>query len=276
MSRRTPEPDAAGVAEDEADGRRVVTRTDSARATSRSRESGAVVEAERLPSRSRPPRRTPRRRCAPAVGRLQGRPRPGAARAADPALRAAGEVRRRPGRRGPAAEHRAGRPGLLRHLRSDRRDREVRPRARDQVRDLRDQPDPRRDHRRAARHRLDPALGPLQGPRGREGLRPARGRAAPHADRARGRRGDGHRADRPARDLQPGLLRQRRGARRAAQRRRREGRQAHASSTPSRTPRPRTRSRRSSPRRPSTSSPGPSTRCPSGRRSSSPSTTTRA
>ena len=43
---------------------------------------------------------------------------------------------------GPAAEHRAGRPGLLRHLRADRRDREVRPRARDQVRDLRDQPHP--------------------------------------------------------------------------------------------------------------------------------------
>ena len=40
-----------------------------------------------------------------------------------------------------------------------------------QVRDLRDQPHPRRDHRRAAGHRLDPALGPLQGPRGREGLR---------------------------------------------------------------------------------------------------------
>ena len=50
-----------------------------------------------------------------------------------------------------------------------------------QVRDLRDQPDPRRDHRRAAGDRLDPALGPLQGPRGREGLRRARGPAAPHA-----------------------------------------------------------------------------------------------
>ena len=34
----------------------------------------------------------------------------------------------------------------------------------DQVRDLRDQPDQGRDHRRAARDRLDPALGPLQGP----------------------------------------------------------------------------------------------------------------
>ena len=63
----------------------------------------------------------------------------------------------------------------VRHLRADRRDREVRPRARDQVRDLRDQPHPRRHHRRAARDRLDPALGPLQGPRGREGLRRARG-----------------------------------------------------------------------------------------------------
>ena len=99
---------------------------------------------------------------------------------------------------GPAAEHRAGRPRLVRHLRADRRDREVRPRARHQVRDLRDQPHPRRDHRRAARDRLDPALGPLQGPRGREGLRRARGPAAPHAHRGRGRRRDGHQARGPA------------------------------------------------------------------------------
>ena len=44
-----------------------------------------------------------------------------------------------------------------------------------QVRDVRDQPHQGRDHRRAARDRLDPALGALQGPRGREGLRRARG-----------------------------------------------------------------------------------------------------
>ena len=127
-------------------------------------------------------------RCASCGSDFKETARAGAPRAADPALLAAGEVRRRPRRRRPAAEHRAGRPGLLRDLRADRRHREVRPRAGDQVRDLRDQPDPRRDHRRAAGDRLDPALGPLQGPRGREGLRRARGRAAPHAHRGRGRR----------------------------------------------------------------------------------------
>ena len=87
---------------------------------------------------------------------------------------------------------------------------------------------------------------------------------------------DGHQARGPARDLQPGLVRQRRRARRAAQRRRREGRQAqprrhprgHQGRGPGRW--------RSSPRRRSTCSPRRSTRCPSGRRSSSPSTTTRA
>ena len=91
-------------------------------------------------------------------------------------------------------------------------------------------------------HRLDPALGPVQGARGRAGLRHARGRAAPDADRGRGRRPPGHRPRRPAPDLQPGVLRQRRRARRAAHRRRREGRQAQPRSTPSRTTKPRTRS----------------------------------
>ena len=137
-----------------------------------------------------------------------------------------------------------------------------------QVRDLRDQPHPRRDHRRAAGDRLDPALGALQGPRGREGLRLPRGPAAPHAHRGRGRRRDGHQARGPAPDLQPGLVRQRRRARRAAQRRRREGRQAQ----PRRHPRGHQGrgpgARPSRPRRPSTCSPGRSTRCPSGRRSS--------
>ena len=82
--------------------------------------------------------------------------------------------------------------------------------------------------------------------------------------------------DGPAPDLQPGLLRQRRRARRAAQRRRREGRQAqprrhprgHQGRGPGASP--------SSPRRRSTCSPRRSTGCPSARRSSSPSTTTRA
>ena len=46
------------------------------------------------------------------------------------------------------------------------------------------------------------------------------GAAAPHADRVGGRRPDGHPARGPARDLQPGLVRQRRRPRRAAQRRR--------------------------------------------------------
>ena len=124
-------------------------------------------------------------------------------------------------------EHRAGRPRLLRHLRADRRDRQVRPRARDQVRDLRDRPHPRRDHRRAAQHRLDPALGPLKAREVEQAYAGARGQAAAHPDRGRGRRRDGHRARGPAHVLQPGLLRQRRRPRRAAARRRRGGRQAH-------------------------------------------------
>ena len=49
---------------------------------------------------------------------------------ADPALRAAREVRRQPCRHRPAGQRRAGRPRVLRHVRSDRRAREVRARAR--------------------------------------------------------------------------------------------------------------------------------------------------
>ena len=104
--------------------------------------------------------------------------RPRGARPPDPALLAAGEVRRRPGVGRPAAEHRAGRPGQLRHLRADRRHREVRHRSRHQVRDLRHRPDQGRHHRRAALDRLGAPLGAGQGPGGREGLRQARGRAA--------------------------------------------------------------------------------------------------
>ncbi|CAA9314805.1 MAG: RNA polymerase sigma factor, partial [uncultured Frankineae bacterium] len=151
-----------------------------------------------------------------AVAGLQGDGGGAAARAADPALLAAGEVRRGPRRRGPAVQHRAGRPRLVRHLRAHRRHPEVRPRPRDQVRDLRHQPDQGRHHRRAALDRLDPAVGALQGPRGREGLRRPGGAAAPLAHRAGGRGRDGHRPRGPARDLQPGQLRQRRRAGRAA------------------------------------------------------------
>jgi RNA polymerase sigma factor for flagellar operon FliA len=43
-------------------------------------------------------------------------------RAADPPLRAAGQVRGRPGLGWPATEHRAGRSGVLWHLRPDRRE----------------------------------------------------------------------------------------------------------------------------------------------------------
>ena len=184
MSRRTPEPDAAGVVEAEAEVE--VDETDSADDVAEP-ETESAVEAE--VDVEEPPAKEDAEASLRALwADFKADRRAGAARAADPALHAAGQVRRRPGRRGPAAEHRAGRPGLVRHLRADRRDREVRPRARDQVRDLRDQPDPWRDHRRAAAHRLDPALGALQGPRGREGLRRARGEPAPHADGARGRR----------------------------------------------------------------------------------------
>ena len=146
----------------------------------------------------------------------------------------------------------------------------------DQVRDLRDQPHQGRDHRRAAGDRLDPALGPLQGARGREGLRRARGAAAPHADRGRGRRRARASTSRTctrssARSRSSTSSRSTSCSTSAA-----SAATSSAWSTPSRTPRPRTRSPRSRPRRRSTSWPGRSTRCPSARRSSSPSTTTRA
>jgi RNA polymerase sigma factor for flagellar operon FliA len=47
----------------------------------------------------------------------------------------------------------------------------IRSRTGHQVRDVRDLADQGRDHRRAAGDRLDPAVGSVQGPRGREGLR---------------------------------------------------------------------------------------------------------
>ena len=63
----------------------------------------------------------------------------------------------------------------------DRRDRALRPRARDQVRDLRRLPDQGRDHRRAALARLGAALGARPGPRRREGPPEAREQAAARA-----------------------------------------------------------------------------------------------
>ena len=59
---------------------------------------------------------------------------------------------------GPAQPRRGGRPRLLRPARPDQRDRALRPRPRDQVRDVRDQPHQGRDHRRAALAGLGAAL----------------------------------------------------------------------------------------------------------------------
>ena len=96
-----------------------------------------------------------------------------APRPADPPLRAAGEVRRRPGRQRPAGARGAGRPDLLRHLRADRRDHPLRAHPRGEVRELRHGAHPRRDHRRAAQHRLDPAVGAHEGPRSSSGPSPS-------------------------------------------------------------------------------------------------------
>src|ERR1700750_2779661 len=60
----------------------------------------------------------------------------------------------------------------LRALRADRRDRALRAGARDQIRDLRNDPHPRLDHRRTALARLGAALGPLAGARNRNRARP--------------------------------------------------------------------------------------------------------
>ena len=86
------------------------------------------------------------------------------ARAAGRRLLADGQVRRRPPRRRAALARRRRRPDLLRPDGPDRGDRALRARARDQVRDLRDDPDPRRDHRRAALARLGAALGRARAP----------------------------------------------------------------------------------------------------------------
>ena len=122
-----------------------------------------------------------------AATRRRGR---ACARAARRRLLAAGQVRRRPHGLRPAGARRGGRPHLLRPGRPDQRDRALRPRARDQVRDLRDHPHQGRDHRRAALPGLGAALGPRQGPRDREGQHQARAPAPARADR----RGDVARA----------------------------------------------------------------------------------
>ena len=114
-------------------------------------------------------------------------PRPRAARRR---LLAAGQVRRRPDVLRPARARRGGRPHLLRADRPDQRDRALRPRARDQVRDVRDHAHQGRDHRRAARAGLGAALRARPRPRDRARPRQARAPAAPDADR----RGDGARA----------------------------------------------------------------------------------
>ena len=82
---------------------------------------------------------------------LPGRRRRARPRAPGRRLLAAGEVRGRAHGLRPARARRGGRPHLLRPGRPDLGDRALRARARDQVRDLRDPPHPRRDHRRAAR-----------------------------------------------------------------------------------------------------------------------------
>ena len=145
---------------------------------------------------------------------LQGRRRQTGARATGGCLLAAGQIRRRPARCRTALPRRGRRPDLLRADGPDRRDRALRARARDQVRDLRDDPDPRRDHRRAALARLGAALGPLPRARDRGCPGQARARAAAGADRGRaGGQGRPHRggtADLAAGDRQLLDLRARR------------------------------------------------------------------
>ena len=63
------------------------------------------------------------------------------------------------------------------------------------------------DHRRAAGHRLDPPVGPVQGPRGREGPRASREPPASRPHRRRGRPAARHHHRRAAPDLQPDLVR---------------------------------------------------------------------
>ena len=101
------------------------------------------------------------------VASLQGRRLRSGPRAARRRLLTARQVRRRPHVLRPARARRRGRPHLLRADRPDQRDRALRPRARDQVRDVRDHAHQGRDHRRAARARLGAALRARPRPRDR-------------------------------------------------------------------------------------------------------------
>ncbi|CAA9491321.1 MAG: RNA polymerase sigma factor for flagellar operon, partial [uncultured Solirubrobacteraceae bacterium] len=111
-------------------------------------------------------------------------------RAAGGGLLAARQVRGRPHVLGTAGPRRGGRPHLLRPRGPHQRDRALRSRARDQVRDLRDHPHQGPDHRRAALAGLGAAVGAGAGARDRARPRQARAQAASHADR----RGDRRRA----------------------------------------------------------------------------------
>ena len=140
-----------------------------------------------------------------ALARVPEDEGPGASRPAHPDLRAAREVRRRSRGSEPAvARGRAG-SRVVRAPRADRRDRALRSRPRDQVRDLRDGTHPRRDHRRAALARLGSALRPHARAADRARDRRAREGAAPRADgrgdREEARRHRGGARRQPARDL---------------------------------------------------------------------------
>ena len=157
------------------------------------------------------------------------------------------------------------RPDLLRPARPDRRDRALRPRARDQVRDLRRRPGQGRDHRRAALARLGAALGPRPRARVEKAHAEARGEAAARAHR----RGDGGELEMTVEEFQDALLRDRQllgaRARRPLDVRRPRGRQG-PDLGPRHDPGPgRGRPRDRGPGRPSsrTGSPTRSSRCPS-------------
>ena len=109
-----------------------------------------------------------RGRAARPLASLQGGRRRRRPRAPRRRLLADGQVRRRP-HSAPACPRTSSDADLISYglIGPDRGDRALRARARDQVRDLRDDPDPRRDHRRAALARLGAALGALARPRNR-------------------------------------------------------------------------------------------------------------
>ena len=208
-----------------------------------------------------------------AVGRVQEDRSEGAARSADRALRPRGQVRGRPRVGRTAPPRRRGRPRQLRDHRADRRHRAVRAGAQHQVRDLRRAPDQGCDHRRAALHRLGAPLRPGQGPGRRAVVLQARGHPPPDAHRRGG--GGRPRDDRPRSSRPP-------SARSPSWAWSRSTRSSGAATTPTgrrwarpcRTPPPArwTPSRSRRPRRPSSRR---WARWPSGRRRSSPSTTTR-